>query len=94
MREGLAFERRVRCASDLAAITYYSTLRHLVLARLLVISKSRPSHKLANETTSEGIFMARSAKKCLPNESFLGGGCEGVVFAKNTPSGKSHKVIL
>jgi hypothetical protein len=36
---------------------------------------------------SEGIFMARSAKKCLPNKSFFRGGPEGVVFAKNTPSG-------
>ena len=30
-------------ALGLNAITYYSTLRHLVLVRLLVISKSRPS---------------------------------------------------
>jgi hypothetical protein len=34
------FKRRVRCASDLDAITYVSTLRHLPLARLLVILKS------------------------------------------------------
>ncbi len=40
------------------------------------------------KSISKGIFVARSAKKCLPNESFFGKGPGKPIFAKNGFPGK------
>ncbi len=71
-------------ALGLNAITYYSTLRHLVLARLLVISKSMRSifcKNLSSFSTTlskktpirKAFFWHFVPKKCLPIPLFFGG---------------------
>jgi hypothetical protein len=53
-----------------------------------LFEEKKVSRTLQRKAYRKAFFWHFVPQKCLSNRSFFRGGPEGVVFAKNTPSGK------